>query len=135
MADGLTINPDVLPVDELRERAWQVVEPQYQAQLVTLADEFAVAKSNGLGSDDLAQVAQAAAAGRVATLLIESDRQIAGRLDDATGRVEVADLSHPQADDLLDDLGELVEKMGGQVLVVTTRQMPGQTGLAATYRY
>ena len=73
-----------------------------------------MAKSNGLGSDDLAQVAQAAAAGRVATLLVEADRQIAGRLDSATGRVEAAELSHPQVDDLLDDLGELVEKMGGR---------------------
>ena len=135
MAEGLTINPDALPIDELRERAWQVVEPQYQARLATLADEFAVAKSKGLGSDDLAQVAQAAAAGRVATLLIESDRQIAGRLDSATGRVEVADLSHPQVDDLLDDLGELVGKMGGRVLVIPAEQMPGRTGLAATYRY
>jgi hypothetical protein len=135
MAEGLTINPDVLPIDELRVRAWQVVEPQYQARLATLADEFAVAKSNGLGSDDLAQVAQAAAAGRVATLLIESDRQIAGRLDGATGRVEVADLSHPQVNDLLDDLGELVGKMGGRVLVIPAERMPGRTGLAATYRY
>ena len=55
MAEGLTINPDALPIDELRERAWQVVEPQYQARLATLADEFAVAKSKGLGSDDLAR--------------------------------------------------------------------------------
>jgi hypothetical protein len=135
MAEGLTINPDVLPIDELRERAWQVVEPQYQARLAILADEFAVARSKGLGSDDLAEVAQAAAAGRVATLLIESDRHIAGRLDGATGRVEVADLSHPQVDDLLDDLGELVEKMGGRVLVIPAERMPGRTGLAATYRY
>jgi hypothetical protein len=135
MAEGLTINPDALPIDELRVRAWQVVEPQYQARLAILADEFALAKSKGLGSDDLAQVAQAAAAGRVATLLIESDRQIAGRLDGATGQVEVADLSHPQVDDLLDDLGELVEKMGGRVLVIPAERMPGQTGLAATYRY
>jgi len=135
MAEGLTINPDVLPVDELRERAWQVVEPQYQARLAALADEFAVAKSNGLGSDDLPQVAQAAAAGRVATLLIEADRRIAGRLDGSTGRVEVADLSHPQVDDLLDDLCELVGKMGGRVMVMPAEQMPGRTGLAATYRY
>jgi hypothetical protein len=135
MAEGLSINPDALPIDELRELAWQVVEPQYQARLATLADEFAVAKSNGLGSDDLAQVAQAAAAGRVATLLIESDRQIAGRLDVATGRVELADLSHPQIDDLLDDLGELVGKMNGRVLVIPAERMPGRTGLAATYRY
>jgi len=135
MAEGLTLNPDVLPIDELRERAWQVVEPQYQARLATLADEFAAAKSNGLGSDDLAQVAQAATAGRVATLLIESDRLIGGRLDGATGRVEVAELSDPQVDDLLDDLGELVGKMGGRVLVIPVERMPSRTGLAATFRY
>jgi hypothetical protein len=135
IADGLTINPDALSIDGLRERAWQVVEPQYQARLAALTDEFAVAKSNGLGSDDLAQVAQAAAAGRVAMLLIESDRQIAGRLDEATGRVEVADPSRPPVDDLLDDLGKLVGKMGGRVLVIPAEQMPGRTGLAATYRY
>lgn len=135
IAEGLTINPAALPIDELRKRAWQVVEPQYQARLATLADEFAVAKSKGLGSDDLAQVAQAAAAGRVATLLIEADRQIAGRLDGTTGRVELADLSHSQVDDLLDDLGELVEKMGGRVLVIPAERMPGRTGLAATYRH
>jgi hypothetical protein len=135
MAGGLTLNPDALPITELQERAWQFVEPQYRARLAKLADEFAVAKSNGLGSDDLKQVAQAAAAGRVATLLIESDRQIAGRFNSATGQVEVADLSHPQIDDLLDDLGEQVGKMGGRVLVIPVGRMPGQTGLAATYRY
>jgi hypothetical protein len=135
MGEGLTINPDSLPIDQLRERAWQVVELQYQSRLAALAEEFAVANSSGLGSDDLAQVAQAAIAGRVATLLIESDRQIAGRLGGATGRVEVADLSDPQVDDLLDDLGEMVEQMGGRVVVVQAEQMPGQTGLAAIYRY
>lgn len=135
LAEGLLINPDTLPIEELRERAWQVVEPQYQSRLATLADEFAVAKSKGLGSDDLAEVAQAAATGRVATLLIEADRQMAGRLDGSTGQVEAADLSHPQVDDLLDDLGELVGRMGGRTLVVPVEQMPGQMGLAAIYRY
>ena len=135
MAEGLTINPDTLPINELRERAWQVVEPQYQAKLTALVEEFAVANSKGLGDNDLAQIAQAAAAGRVATLLIEADHQIAGRLNVATGQVELADLSHPQVDDLLDDLGELVEKMGGKVMVIPAERMPGRTGLAAIYRY
>lgn len=135
LAEGLSVNPDTLPIDELRERTWQVVAPQYQAGLVKLADEFAVAKSNGLGSDDPAEVAQAAAAGRVATLLIESDRMIGGRLDGATGRIDVADLHNPQVEDLLDDLGELVGKMGGRVVVLPAERMPGRRGLAATYRY
>ena len=135
MAEGLTSNPDVLSIDELRERAWQVVEPQYHAGLATLADEYAAARAKGLGSDDLAQVAQAAASGRVATLLIEADRLIAGRIDSATGRLDFEELRHPRGDDLLDDLGELVGKRGGRVLVIPAERMPTPTGLAASYRH
>ncbi|HUU05435.1 MAG TPA: hypothetical protein VMZ49_06080 [Patescibacteria group bacterium] len=135
LAGGLRINPDTLPIDKLRELAWQVLQPQVKARVTALIDGFAAARSKGLGSDDLAEVGQAAAAGRVATLLIEADREIAGRLDGATGRIEVADLSHPQVDDLLDDLGELVVKMGGRVMVIPAEQMPGLTGLAGIYRY
>ena len=135
IAEGLSINPDIMAIDDLRQRAWQVVEPEYQTKLATLAEEFAAAKSKGLGSDDLAQVAEAAAGGRVATLLIESDRRIAGRLAGPTGRVEVADLSDPHVDDLLDDLGELVGRMGGRVWVIPAARMPAHSGLAAIYRY
>jgi hypothetical protein len=135
LADGVSVNPDSVPIDELRMLAWQFVEPRYQARLATLAEEFEQARSKQRGSDDLAQVAEAAVNGRVATLLIEADRQLAGRLDSATGRIDLAALSDPQVDDLLDDLGELVEKSGGQVMVVPAERIPGRTGLAATYRY
>jgi hypothetical protein len=135
VAEGITINPDSVPVDELRMLAWQVVEPQYQARLAALGEEFEQSRSRGRGSDDLAQVAEAAAARRVATLLVEADRQIAGRLDVATGRLELDDLSHPQVDDLLDDLGDMVARMGGRVLVLPAERMPTRTGVAATYRY
>ncbi len=135
MADGITINPNTISNDEFRKRAWQIAEPEYQARIAKIAEEFELAKSKGFGSDDLAHVAKAAVAGQVDTLLIEADRQIAGRIDGLTGRVEVADISHPQVDDLLDDLIELVVKMGGRVLVIPTGQMPGSKGLAAIYRY
>lgn len=134
--ENIDIHQDALSsIDELRQRAWQFFEPQYQARLSELSEEFKQARSKGLGSDDLAQVAQAAAASRVATLLIEADRQIGGRLDSATGQVELADLNHPQVDDLLDDLGELVERMGGRVLVIPADRMTTRTGLAAIYRH
>lgn len=71
----------------------------------------------------------------MATLLIESDRLIGGQIEASTGRVEGADLSKPEVDDVLDDLGELVGKMGGPVLVVPPERMPAKTGLAAIYRY
>ena len=135
MQEGLSINPDALKIDELWERAWQIVEPQYQVRLATLVEDFALAESKQLGSDDVSQVAQAAATGRVASLLLESNRQIAGRLNRETGQITVGDLGDPQVDDLLDDIGELVVKMGGEVIVIQPEQMPGQTGLAGIYRY
>ncbi len=73
--------------------------------------------------------------GRIATLLIEAGHQISGKLDSTLGRVEMGAMTNPQVDDLLDDLGELVEKMGGQVMVLPPERMPGSTGLTAVYRY
>ncbi len=133
--DGIQLNPDSLSIEELRDLAWQVFEPQHLKKLTTLVEEFKQARSNGTGSDDLTQVAQAAISGRISTLLIEADRQIPGQLDNATGQVEFAELSDPQVDDLLDDLGEMVSNNSGQVLVIPAEQMPTNTGLAAIYRY
>ena len=133
--DGIRYNPDSLPTDELRALAWQAAEPRYRARLASLREEFEQARSKGIGSDNLAQVAEASASGRVETLLVDADRQIAGRLDSATGRVDLANLSDPHIDDLLDDLSELVGKKGGTVMVIPTAEMPSPTGLAAIYRY
>lgn len=135
MTVGIDIHPDALPIDALRDRAWRVVEPHYLARLAGLVEQFGVARSKRLGADELAQVAEAIVVGRVATLLIEADRQIPGRVDAATGRIEFDDLAHPEVDDLLDDLGELVLKMGGEVVVVPAERMPTQTGAAAIYRF
>lgn len=135
VADGVRFNPDSLPADELRALAWLVVEPLYQARLTSLREGFEQARSNGVGSDDLAQVAEAATSGRVKTLLLDAERRIAGRLDGATGRIELADLSDPDVDNLLDNLGELVAEKGGTVVVLPAAGMPSRTGLAAIYRY
>jgi hypothetical protein len=133
--EGIKIHPDALPLDELREQAWQIFEPQYQSRLAKLADEFAFAKSKGLGLDKLQEIAEAAVAGRITILLIEAGREIGGRLDAATGKLQLTDLSHPEGDDLLDDLGEIVASKGGRVVVIPSEQMPTKTGAAATCRF
>lgn len=135
LAVGIDVSPDAISPGQLCQRAWQAVQPQFHAQQTRWVDEFGAARAKGLGSDDLADVARAAAAGRVAMLLIEAERQIAGHLDDSSGRVIAADLDNPHIDDLLDDLGELVQKMGGQVHVLPGDRMPGTAGLAAIYRH
>ena len=135
MKDGLNLNPFVLTVSELRERAWAILEPQYQTWLATLLGEYKKAHSHGFGSDNLGKVLKGAASGRVSTLMIASDREIAGRIVGDAGSYELTDANKTGANDLLDDLGELVDKMGGQVLVMPADQIPSKTGLAATFRY
>lgn len=132
---GIKMHPDSLPIGALRASAWEIVEPLYHARLTALADDFAAAKSKGLGLDELHEIAGAAAAGRIATLLIEADRGIAGRLDAETGKLQVTAASQPGTDDLLDDLGEMVSGKGGDVVVLPSELMPVKTGAAATCRF
>ena len=135
VSGGIKFHPDSLSLDELRECAWTIFEPLYQARLAALGNDFAVAKSKDLGLDDLELIGEAVVAGRVATLLIEADREIVGHIHDGSGKIQLGTTDHPQGDDLLDDLGERVLKMGGQVFVVPAARMPTDTGAAATCRF
>jgi hypothetical protein len=135
LANGLMGDPQGLDHDTLLQRAWDVVAVQEQAQQATWSETYAAAAAKGLGSESLALVAHAAVAGRVATLLIEAERQVAGRIDPSTGRIDPCELGNPRADDVLDDLGSLVEKMGGEVHVLPADRMPCLTGVAASFRH
>lgn len=134
MAEGIAMNAEALDLEQLRKMAWAHAEPMYIARLGALVDEFESARAHGRGSDDLGQIAEAAVAGRVATLLVEADRVIPGRLD-AAGRVELAGDGAPAVDDLLDDVAEAVLRRKGEVIVVPAARMPTKSGLTATYRY
>jgi len=135
MASGLMVDPQGLTHEVLRQRAWDVAAPQQAAQQTAWSDAYAAAAAHGLGSEDLSRVAHAAVAGRVATLLVEAERQVAGRIDGSTGRIDPADLDNPRVDDVLDDLAALVESMGGVVHVLPAERMPCRTGVAASFRH
>jgi hypothetical protein len=111
------------------------VRTTYLARLAGLIEMFGAAKARGPGSDNVEHIARSVVAGRVATLLVEADRQIPGRLDTSTGEIQFAELLEPDVDNVLDDIAELVLKNGGQVVVVPKERMPTQTAAAAIYRF
>jgi hypothetical protein len=136
LSKGITINPSSVSPDQLAKMAWEIMEPEYNLKQDSLAERFGQARANGKGSDDYKEVAVAAVEGRVDTLIVEADRIIAVRVTNlVTGNTQKKDLSNPKVDDLLDDLGEIVIKMGGQMMVLPTGKMPSETGLAAIFRY
>lgn len=132
---AIDVHPDAVPIDELRERAWQLVLPWHLDRLSGFVDQFGASRAEGRSGADLAEIARAAAAGRLSTLLIEADRMIPGRLNRETGEIEFAPPNDPDADDLLDDIAEHALKTGGEVVIVPAERMPTDTGIAAIYRF
>ncbi|MCK9469442.1 MAG: hypothetical protein WCX90_10320 [Thiohalomonadaceae bacterium] len=135
MKEAIDVHPDDLSLDALRERAWQLVQPYYLERLAGFVDAYGKAAANGQGSDELDELAKAAIAGRIATLLIEADRLIPGSINVTNGTITAGDLDHPEVDDVLDDLGEHVLKNGGEVVIVPAERMPTKSGAAAIYRF
>ncbi|HNR23081.1 MAG TPA: hypothetical protein PKL49_08665 [Steroidobacteraceae bacterium] len=135
LGDAIDVNPKALSNDELRARAWALVQPHYLDRLARLVETFGTAVANRNGSADLAEVASAAVQGRVATLLLDADRELPGRIDATTGVATPGKPDDTQVDDLLDDLGEWVLRRGGEVVIVPTARMPTETGLAAIFRF
>jgi len=136
LSKGIALNPTSISTDQLVILAWEIMEPEYLMEISNITNHYEQAKANGKGSDDMKEVALAAVEGRIDTLLVEADRMIAVRITNlVTGNTQNKDLTNPRVDDLLDDMGELVMKMGGQVMVLSADKMPSETGLAAIYRY
>jgi len=135
-SDGIDLNPDALSADRLRTMAWEVMEPEYDQRLKNWSEKVAQAIADQKGSDQIRDIVAAATSGRVETLLLEKDRIIPGKIvDAANGLIETGSLLDPETDDLLDDIGELVEKFGGQVLVLPPEKMTMESGAAAIFRY
>lgn len=132
--EAISNQPDSLSIDELRERAWRIIEPYYLRRLSSLIERFGAGKSKALASDDLDEIAIAAASHRIAVLMIDADRVIPGTFDTSTGTITPKELVDPHVDDVLDDLGEQTLRTGGEVVIVPTERMPTRTGIAAIYR-
>lgn len=133
---AIAINPTAISTDKLKTLAWEILEPEYAQKQATEVDRFNRARAAQKGSDDHKEVAHAALEGKVDTLLVEANRHVEVKITNLiSGNTKAQILKKPAVDDLLDDLGELVIKMGGKVIVLPKEKMPSESGLAAIYRY
>jgi hypothetical protein len=133
LKDGIMLNPKAVPLEKMKDLAWEIFEPGYNSKVDKLVARFEEATSHGLGSDNINKIARAANDGRIDILLTESGKMIPGKLMDH--QVEKGNLIQPDVDDVLDDIGELVSSKGGKVMIIPKEKMPAKTGLAAIYRY
>lgn len=135
LPEGIEIGQGALTLNEIREDSWLVMQPRYLKRLEGLINQFGTSHGKGLASDQLEDIGQAAVQGRVATLLVEAERQIPGYVDKAEGKATPAQNGAATTPDLLDELTIWTLEQGGEVIVVPVERMPTQSGAAAIYRF
>ena len=135
LSEGIESDASLLSHDELRQKSWMVVQPRYIKRLEGFINQYGVSHGQGLATDQLEQIGQATLEGRVATLLVEAERQIPGVVDKQQGKAVAVEDDTATTPDLLDELTIWTLEQGGEVIAVPTERMPTESGAAAIYRY
>lgn len=135
LPEGIEHDPSLLKQEELREKSWMVMQPRYLKRLEGFIGQYGESQGIGRASDRIEQIGQATREGRVATLLVEAERQIPGIVDKQEGKAVPVEDDSATTPDLLDELTIWTLEQGGEVIAVPTERMPTQSGAAAIYRY
>jgi Bacterial archaeo-eukaryotic release factor family 11 len=127
-------SPEHASDEELAAAARGVLDQVYASELAAIRDRFELRFEQDRASTDVAAVARAATQGAIDTVLVDIDVKVPGRLDEATGDVELA------ADDavsygVVDEIARRVLLSGGRVLAVRGAEVPGGGPVAAIFRY
>ncbi len=138
--EGIVTDPKMLEGPGLVPLVRSVADADRRRRIERLVTLFSKARDEGRGSGDLSDIARAAVAGQVATLLVEQDRIEPGKFDRATGRIawgeDVETESGTElAGDLVGILAEEVLLRDGEIVSLRPIEMPTETGVAALYRY
>lgn len=120
---------------ELRDRAWQILEPAFHEARRRAAERFDALAGTGRASNDPAEILPAAHHGRVESLFLACDTDLWGRLDDPLGKVQVHAVPETGDEELLDTAALFSLRHGGTVYGVHHGEVPGGGDLAAVFRY
>ncbi len=128
-------NCDHLTPNQLRERAFPLVEPVLQQNREKAAKRYIDLAGTSLASDDIARILGAAYDGRVDILFIDSRIPVWGsiRIDDRM--VEVHKSRQIGDDDLIDLAATQSLLHRGMVYSVEHEQLPSHGSVAALFRY
>ncbi len=136
-AEGIKGNADERSAEELHRKAWAILEPRFAQAQSAAADQYRQLASRGTAqaSEDLREIVPAALSGRVDKLFVAIGVQRWGSANADTGLVELHDVPQPGDEDLLDLATVHTFLNAGVVYAVNANEVPGQSNVAATFRY
>ena len=133
--EGIPGSPEELKQEELHTQAWPLVQPFFK-----LAQEKATAKYHQLADSeqtttDVREAVLAAHHGRVELLFVAVGDQVWGNCDSSSNTVQVHQSKEPESVDLLDLSAIQTLLNGGIVYALEHNKIPGNSVIAAIFRY
>ena len=137
MEEYIEGNPEELRAEELHKLAWEIAHPLFakaQKEAVLQYKQLSNMKS-GQPSSDLEEIIIAAYAGRVKTVFVAIEVQEWGLFDPRLSKVWLHEEFIPGDEDLLDFAAVQTFLNGGIVYALKTESIPGDSSIAAIFRY
>ena len=132
---GVPGNPDKLSSDVLHEEAWAVVEPYFQRVQERTAAQYRDNIGTARTSNDIREIMPAAYYGQIGSLFVAIDQELWGNFDPTSNTIHVHKEARFRDDDLLDEAATQTILHGGSVYAVEQAKVPGESMLAAVFRY
>lgn len=133
LSTSIDANPSSLTTDDLEVRGRSILADSHDAELASWRSSFGNKQSNGLASSQLSDVAHAATAGLIDTLLFDLTSVDEGSIDEY-GALKFASEPGPSTYGLVDEIAARVLRTGGTVKAVRSDDLPDDSPVAATFR-
>ncbi|MEU4313727.1 hypothetical protein [Nocardia sp. NPDC024068] len=127
-------NPEHVSDAELADRCREVLDRHYAAQLAGLVELLDLRRGEGRAATDISDLARAATAGAVDTLLVDMEASVPGTVS-ASGAVTFGESTTNGHTGVLDEITRRVLLTGGRVLALRPGDLPGGAQAAGLLRY
>jgi hypothetical protein len=132
---GVMGNPESVQPDELRLKAWQLVERQIRQVRQESIGRFESLQGTGRTSAQIDEIAREAARGRIDTLFIARQGAVWARVSAGGETLELHDSQEPGDEDVVDLAAIRTIIQGGHLYVSDQDEMPVRDPAAAIFRY
>jgi hypothetical protein len=133
LPQGIEGHPDRLSAQELRDRAWTIVEPHFRRERERIADLYGQLAGTGRIANDPREVVAAAWRGEIQYLFVALGREQWGTFDPASQRAEIHEQAAPGDEDLLNLAAVYALSHKRTVYAVEPDQVPDRSPLAAMF--
>ncbi len=134
--EGITKDVDHMPIEDLHEKAWDIVKHKYHTDVEQALNVYKNLKDkSGDVTENIKEIVSAAYFKRIHTLFVSENEHVWGEFDPDENEVILDDKQNITNDDLLGTAAAQTLVYGGNVLVLSPEEVPGNQQAAAILRY